>query len=183
MRKTLWIVVGVLLGAMVAPAARANSYTYSFTGACYFAGTSVSFTTNGPAVMGTDYTPNAGATDEFAGGTDSSGACIPPTDEGAILSIYWDPSPFNFCGGSSPCTIEMYLVTAADTIDGPTFAGSTIPTAPGTYDEYFGHGTLTLTVTSPEPSSYLLVLCGFGLLALIMTLRNRASANQAQASC
>jgi hypothetical protein len=181
MRKALWIIFGALLAVVVAPSARADSYTYSFTGACYFAGTSVSFTTTGPAVEGTEYTPNPGATDEFAGGAGvtGTGACTTPTDEGPIEYIEWEPSPFPFCGTTTICTIEMLLATATDTIDGPTFAGTTVPILPGTYTEYFDHGTLTISVTAPEPSSILFLLCGLGLLALILAVRKRHSVVQA----
>jgi hypothetical protein len=182
MRKALWILVAVLFVAIAAPAASADQYTYSFTGACYFAGTSVSFTTTGPAVKGTEYAPNPGATDEFAGGTNGLGACIPPTDEGPILYIEWEPSPYDFCGGTTPCTVEMLLATAADTIDGPTFAGLTVPTAPGTYTEYFDHGTLTISVTTPESSSLALLLSGLGLLVSILAIRKRTPVVLRQAS-
>jgi hypothetical protein len=67
-------------------------------GAGYFAGTDVSITTNGPAILGTLYSSNPGATDLFVNGI----------DEGAILGVEWEPSPFFF---GTP-TLEMYLFTA-----------------------------------------------------------------------
>ena len=174
MRKTLWIFVAVVFVAIAAPAASADQYTYSFVGACYFAGTNVSFATNGPALEGTDYIPNPGATDEFAfGGVQPSCASPAPIDLGAIEKIYFGPSPSDDCGGSSPCTLELFLVATGGT-DGPTFAGLTVPDTAGTYDEFFGNGALTITVATPEPSSLALLLCGLGLLVSILGIRKRA---------
>ena len=180
MRRALWIFVAVLFAVIVAPTAQADSYTYSFTGACYFAGTSVSFTTNGtPAVEGTDYTPNAGATDEFAfGGVQPSCASPAPIDLGAIEYLYFAPSPSDYCGGSSPCTLELFIV-ATEGVDGPTFTGLTVPTAPGTYDEFFGNGVLTIAET-PEPSSWVLLLLGLGLLGLMLAVRKNSPVARTQ---
>jgi hypothetical protein len=58
MRKALWIMLAALLVAIGAPAAMADSNTYAFVGAGYFAGTDVSITTNGPAILGTLYSSN-----------------------------------------------------------------------------------------------------------------------------
>jgi hypothetical protein len=93
MRNALWIVLAAILVALGAPAAMADSNTYAFVGAGYFAGTDVSITTNGPAVLGTLYSTNPGATDLFVNGN----------DEGVILGMEWEPSPFFF--GTS--TLEM----------------------------------------------------------------------------
>jgi PEP-CTERM motif-containing protein len=190
MKKTFWIILAGLFAAISAPAAMANSqYTYSFAGACYFAGTNVSFTTNGPAQLGSptlnDYTPNPGSTDEFAQGGNGYATCDSPasTDEGAITSIYFADSPFGFCGGPSPCTVQMFLVTGGDPTDGPTFAGLTVPDAPGTYDEFFGNGALKITVANtPEPASFALTLAGLGLLVLIAARRKRSAVGQALAN-
>jgi hypothetical protein len=70
MRKSLWIILTAVLVAICAPTARADSFTYSFVGTGYFAGTDVSFTTNGPAVLDSLYSPNPGATDLFVLGAD-----------------------------------------------------------------------------------------------------------------
>jgi hypothetical protein len=78
----------------------------------YSAGTDFSITTNGPAVLGTRYSTNPGATDLFVNGI----------DEGAILGVEWEPSPFFF--GTS--TLEMYLFTALDLVDGPTITGTQV---------------------------------------------------------
>lgn len=179
MRKTLWVILGALVVAVVAPAARANSYTYSFTGSCYFAGTSVSFTTNAPAVMGTEYTPNAGATDLYTAGTDYS-TCPPPvpvSDEGSIEYLYFAPSPYAFSPCSSVCTVQLYIVTAEDSASGPTIAGTVVPGL-GTFAEYFGNGTLTITESTtgvPEPSSFTFLLLGSGLLVMILAVWKRTS--------
>lgn len=187
MKKVLWLFVVALFVAIAAPAASADEYTYTFTGACYFAGTSVSFTTNGPAQLGSptlnDYTPNAGSTDEFAQGGNGYATCDSPlsVDEGAIEEIYFADSPYGFCGGPSICTVQMYLVTAADATDGPTFAGLTVPDAPGTYDEFFQNGELTITVAAPEPSSSVLLLGGLGLLGLMVAVRKNNPVARTQA--
>lgn len=166
MTKALWIVVAALLVVLSAPAAMADSsYTYAFAGTGYFAGTDMSFTSNGPAVLGDLYSVNPGSTDLFVNGT----------DEGTILDVQWEVSPFFF---GTP-TLQMSLLTALDMADGPTIAGTAIPGA-GTYAEFFGHGTLT--VTSPEPASSALMLAGLGLLAVIAAKRKRSAAGQSLAN-
>jgi hypothetical protein len=160
MREALWIMPAALLVAIGAPAGMADSNTYAFVGAGYFAGTDVSITNNGPAVLGTLYSTNPGATDLFVNGI----------DEGTILGVAWEPSPFFF---GTP-TLEMYLFTALDLVDGPTIA------ATGTYTEFFSHGTLT--VTAPEPTAFALMLPGLGLLGLIVAMRKRVPVGQSQVS-
>jgi hypothetical protein len=183
MRKALWFLVGALFVALVAPVAHASSYTYSFTGTCYFAGTSVSFTTNGPAVMNTDYTPNSGATDLFTGGTDYN-SCPPPvpvSDQGSIEYLYFAPSPYVFSPCTSVCTLQLYIVSTDDSASGPTLTGLTIP-GPGTYSDYFGNGgTLTVTeAVTPEPSSVALLLCPLVLLGFVYAARKRTPGVLAQ---
>jgi hypothetical protein len=179
MKRALWLLVAAVFVAVAAPAASADQFTYSFTGACFFGGTagtttSFSFTTNGPAVEGTDYTLNPGATDLFDAGTDYA-TCppqVPVSDYGAIEYVYFDPSTVDFCGGSTPCTIELYIVAELGS-QGPTISGTTVP-GPGVYDEYFGNGVLTVTdVTAPEPGSLVLLLCG--LAGLFLAMRKRVS--------
>jgi hypothetical protein len=165
MRRAMWTVFALLVVAIGVPSAVADSYTYSFVGTGYFAGTDVSMTTNGPAVINTAYSPNPGATDLFVLGT----------DEGSILDVEWETSPFNF---GTP-TLQMSLVTALDPADGPTIAATTIP-GPGTYTEFFGHGTLT--ITTPEPGTFALTLSELGLLVLILAMRKRTPAGQSQVS-
>jgi hypothetical protein len=73
----------------------------------------------------------------------------------------------------------MYLFTALDLVDGLTIAATAIP-GPGTYTEFFNHGTLT--VTAPEPTAFSLMLPGLGVLGLILAMRKRAPAGQSQVS-
>jgi hypothetical protein len=183
MRKALWFLVAALFVALVAPVAHASSYTYSFTGTCYFAGTSVSFTTNGPAAMNTDYAPNPGATDLYTAGTDYN-TCPPPvpvSDEGSIEYLYFAQSPYVFSPCTSVCTVQLYIVSTDDSASGPTLAGLTIP-GPGTYSEYFGNGTLTVTeAVTPEPSSVALLLCALVLLGFVSAARKRTPGGLTQA--
>jgi hypothetical protein len=165
MRKSLWIILTAVLVAICAPTARADSFTYSFVGTGYFAGTDVSFTTNGPAVLDSSYSPNTGATDLFVLGA----------DKGPILTEECETSPFLF---GTP-TLQTSLLTALDTADGPTIAGTTIP-GPGTYTEFFGHSTLT--VTTPEPRASIPPLSGLGLLGLIFAMRKRSPVSQSPIS-
>jgi PEP-CTERM motif len=166
MTRVMWIVVAALVVAIGAPAAMADSSeTYTFVGTGYFQGTDMSFTSNGPAVLGDLYSVNSGSTDLFVLGT----------DEGTILDLQWEVSPFFF---GTP-TLQMSLLTALDMADGPTIAGVSIPGV-GTYTEFFGHGTLT--VTSPEPTSSALTLAGLGLLALVAARRKRSAAGEAPAN-
>lgn len=171
MRKFLWIVLAALFVAIGAPGAKADAYTYTFIGTGYFAGTDVSFTIHGPAVFGDLYAPNPGATDLFVTGI----------NEGSIYDMKWELSPYVFSPCTSVCTVQMYLLATRDVLDGPTFAGTTIP-GPGVYGEYFGHGTLTITAATPEPTSFVLMLSGLGLLGLILAIRKRTPVVQSPAS-
>jgi hypothetical protein len=132
----------------------ADSNTYAFVGAGYFAGTDVSITTNGPAVLGTLYSTNPGATDPFVNGI----------DEGTILGVAWEPSPFFFGTPLSRCIFSRHSIW----VDGPTITGTA------------RHGTLT--VTAPEPTAFALMLPGLGLLGLIVAMRERVPVGQSQAS-
>lgn len=168
MRKYLWIILALLVVAIGAPAAMADSYNYTFVGAVYFAGTDVSFTVNGPVELNTVYSIilNPGSTDLFV--TQPGGS---PVDEGVITGMEWIESPYAYCGTSAVCTVQLSLLTANDAADGPTIAGTTIPGI-GTYGEFFDHGTLTIsTVATPEPNTFALTLSGMALLGLMVAMR------------
>jgi hypothetical protein len=148
----------------------ADSYNYAFVGAVYFAGTDVSFTVNGPIELNTVYSIalNPGSTDLFV--TQPGGS---PVDEGVITGMEWIDSPYAYCGTSAVCTVQLSLLTAKDTADGPTIAGTVIPGI-GTYTEFFDHGTLTISpaVATPEPTTLALMLSGMALLGLMVVRKH-----------
>jgi hypothetical protein len=173
MRKTLWIILAVLLG-LAAPKAIADSFTYTYVGTDWFAGTTITFQdTAGPAPLGTSFVPIA-ATDLFVNSTGTT------QDLGPIQSVEFFgngiPSStillINTTGTSQYLPIQIFLdFGSLDPGNAGTYSaqGGTI----GTNQSFTGGGSLQIqssTVATPEPGAGALLLVGIGLALALRKL-------------
>ena len=148
MRKTLWIIsVLLLISAIGAQRAHADSFTYSFVGAGALSGTNFTVVdTSGPALFGSNLASFLASPSDLI---------LSGIDEGPITLI------------SIQTTTDMFIGSNI------TFGHATIltffnPSVVGTYQTDAG----ILTVAAPEPSSVVLMLIG---IALVLLLRKRNS--------
>jgi hypothetical protein len=163
MKKSVWLVLALLALAVFTPAAHADTYTYTFTGAGTVSGTDFTLVdTAGP--LGFSTTANdigfvTTATDEFMFGIDygAIGQIFLYLDDGnGAIAIY---APRGGFGG----TLTNLTDLGVD----------------GTYSLGPGDGTLTIsstpsTTVAPEPGSIALVLAGAGLLGLLAVRKQAA---------
>ncbi|HEY4951574.1 MAG TPA: PEP-CTERM sorting domain-containing protein [Candidatus Acidoferrales bacterium] len=161
MRKSLWIIVAVLLVAIGAPVSHADSTDYTLS----FSGGNPNPTSGGTVVFddSTDtYTTFlvdfTGLSFDFSG---STSADIPTTGTWFGCAFPGDTGP---CGTMALLQVGSALLTSSGI---PSGSAKT-------------NGTYALTaVTAPEPSSYALMLLGVGL---VFVMRKRVGQGLPQAS-
>jgi hypothetical protein len=165
MRKSLWIILAVLLVAIAAPDAHADSFTYTYTDTV---GDDFSWTT--AAISAVSMQTTLPAADLTA--TSTSG----PTAGCVTSTVILDSGGF----GSTDTFFSGCSTHGIANADGFALADYSTP---GTY---FGVGLGTMVVTAavaavaaPEPSSVGLLLAGIGLLVV---MRKRIGQGLPQAS-
>jgi hypothetical protein len=166
MRESLWIVpVLSLFAAIGAPAARADSFTYSYTWSSPSAG--ISFTT--APIAGVTMATTVPAADLTA--ATSSGSWAGCATASVVLDQGGQGGTELHLNGSScgVLTVEIF----------DSYAQSDY-TTPGTYTDASTKSTLVVTDVSatPEPSSLALMLVGIGFL-LVMWKRLAQGPQQA----
>jgi hypothetical protein len=166
MRKTIWIVPAFMLfSAIGTPTAHAGAiYTISFTG------------TNAPSVVGSDlvtYDPTAmdfttPSIDILYSGTDYPlGLFLPQLVTSPTNDTFSWSAGTNCTGPPLPICGSSFISVNDQTTDQGLYAflillGGDIPS---------GEGTVTFTAATPEPSTYILMLSGIGLLGLMLVKR------------
>jgi hypothetical protein len=170
MRKSLWIILTVLLVAIAAPSALANSCTYTYT-QVDLGITDFTWTTNA--------IPCVTSTDTFLPASSLASSSVNPS---------YVPTPISAVGldvGFPAGGIETDFGISGGVADGSWTLSEYSTT--GTYAESFfaGEETLTLTVAAtpvaatPEPSSVALMLLGVGL---VFVMRKRIGQGLPQAT-
>jgi hypothetical protein len=165
MRKSMWIMLAVLLVAIGAPNVHADSFTYTYTDTV---GDDFSWTTAAiSAVTMQTIVPAADLT-----ATSTSG----PTAGCVTSSVVLD-------GGGSGITETFFSGCSTNGIENADGFALADYSTPGTY---FGVGLGTMVVTAaaaavaaPEPSSVALMLLGVGL---VFVMRKRIGQDLPQAS-
>ena len=161
MRKSLWITLAVLLVAIGAPLAHADSFTYTYTDTLHgFSWTTAAIS----AVTMETFLPGADLT-----ASSSSGVFPGCVNSGVVL----DAGGGSISTFFSDCTIPEISNPANG------FALTDYST-PGTYESPFGNIlVVTAAVAAPEPSSVALMLLGVGL---VFVMRKRIGQRLPQAS-
>ena len=144
MRKSLWIMLAVIVVAVSAPHARADSFTYTYSdNGISWTTTAISAVTMQTTVPAADLTATSNT--GFVAGCTTSGVVLDDSGTGNITTDFSGCNVLVISFGSFPLT------------DFST---------PGTYE--LGGTTLVVTpaVATPEPSSVALMLLGGGLVLL-----------------
>ena len=165
MRKSLWIVLAVIVVAVSAPNAYSDSFTYSYTDNSFTL--HYSFTTAAiPAVTMETTVP---ASDLTASSVTSG--CV-------ISSVVLDANESAFSGSASGGTNATFTGCALLGIFGNDEFALADYSTPGTYVSP-NDSSVTLVVTSagsvaaPEPSSVALMLLGVGLVFVLQKRNSR----------
>jgi hypothetical protein len=171
MRKTMWMILMLLVGAIVAPCVRADTVTFTCTGDNNNGMPTPPF--YGPCLVAVPTAPNVTFPSPTLDITwDSQSIDIPlpvawPDDD----SYSWFASDnFFFIFNNSPMASPGSVSADAITNLPPVSSGFGL-------SEF---GTLTFTpgsgtVAAPEPNTVTLMLIGIGLLGLIMMMRKRTA--------
>ena len=163
MRKSLWITLAVLLVAIGAPLAHADSFTYTYTDT----DDGISWTTAAISAVTMETTvPSADLT-----ASSNSGITAGCVTSSVVLDLQGSGGTATFFSGCNFSAIGS----------GDGFALTDYST-PGTYvSPNFAHDTLVVTaaVAAPEPSSVALMLLGVGL---VFVMRKRVGQGLPQAS-
>ena len=166
MRKSLWIILAVLVGA---PYAHADSFVYTYTVAL------------DPAVYGATFTtkPMQAVT---ASTTLTTVDLRSYSLTGSFYLASFDKFILDYGGaGDQAILTSNGLGTASATYSGDDEFPLIDYRTPGTYSN--GNGTDTLIVReTPEPATLGLMLTGVGLLGLMMLMRKRMGQRFPQAS-
>jgi len=180
MRKSFWIVplLFLLFAVIDVSAARADSISYSYTGAGVFAGTQFTYISLSGYLSAAEYATPTTATDLYLNGVDFAPIAqivffVDPTS----ARLYFCAPPLNPNQGSA-C------------YGGPFF--SSLPSVPGTFLSVDNvsvangvDGTLVvsdLSVATPEPGTFSLMLIAIGLLGAMLVMRKRIAPGLPQAS-
>lgn len=166
MRKAFWV-IPVLLFALGAPAAHADSFTYTFTSTDPSAGFTVT-TVASPAITAATVFTSAELTTAIVTGSLITGETITAITLGGGGNPTNDPGVAELSLTGGPYIgIGYFLLNSMTYADYAT---------PGTYTYTFASGTNTLVVSavpSPEPSTLTFLLTGAGLLGFMAVLRGR----------
>jgi hypothetical protein len=158
MRKTLWIILAVLVVAIGAPYAQADAFVYSYT------------VTFDPPLYGATFTTKPQA-------VTAPNAILTATDlrsyslTGSFYLGTLDEFILNYGGGGAQAILTSNgLGTASATYSSNDEFTLIDYSTPGTYSS----GIATLSVSRvPEPATLELMLTGVGLLGLMMVMRIR----------
>jgi hypothetical protein len=167
MRKSLWIMLAVLLVAIGAPNAHADSFTYTYTGTAPSFGFDYSWTTE--AISGVTMQTTVPAADLTATSTSGITGCV-------ITSVILNASGLgnNNTNLGGCFLLEVFgndLFAPSDYITPGTYVGNSVVTK--------STMTVTRAVAMPEPSSVALMLLGVGL---VFVMRKRIGQSLPQAS-
>jgi hypothetical protein len=158
MRKSLWIMLAVMVVAVNAPNAHADSFTYAYSNS----GDGISWTTE--AIPAVTMPTTVLAADLTA--TSNTGFVAGCVTSSVTLDANGDGGTATFFSGCSTGAIELG--------DGFSIADYSTP---GTYINSITSSTLVVTaaaVATPEPSSVALMLLGVGALLLLVMRRRIA---------
>lgn len=158
MRKSLWIMLAVMVVAVGAPNAHADSFTYDFTSTTAGATGSVEFTES--SILTSLTTISSFTSDTFSN----------------LLSLTIAPESGESCGflAGGPCIGATFPFGGGTLTAFYTFSSNL--TSTGTYDTNGSNsGTLVISEvsTAPEPSSVALMLLGVGLVFLLRKRNSR----------
>lgn len=161
MRKTMWMILALLLGAVVAPCVRADSVTFT----CYTLGVCVVAPPTAPDVTFS----SSGTTLDITWYSQTFDVTL-PGDWSDTDSMYWGASNSEFIIGDNNHVfdLEPYVYPI----------NTTLPSGAGISEG----GPLTFTsgsVPTPEPGTSALMLLGIGL---VLVMRKRIARGYPQAT-
>jgi hypothetical protein len=161
MRKASWIgLVALVVAIAASPSAHADTtYTYTFDGAGVLAGNNFSFSTEGAAVLGTDYILSTPVPFMYAEQSETSIISVDflfdSLYDGGVYALFVN------CSSYFGCSISPM-----------PFSGLTDLSASGTYVLTTGNSSgSSLSIATPEPGAGILTLSGIILLALMLAVR------------
>ena len=160
MRKSLWIILALLLVASVSPNAHAQDFTYTVTNT--LPGYESSWTTEPISLelLSTDLAP-ADLVSTSVTGSEVAGCNV----SSGVLDAFGYGEEITTFGGTT-CAAPYRVM-----VNGDGFRLSDYST-PGTYTG--SYDTMVVTaVETPEPATFGLVLTGAGLLGFMMVMRKR----------
>ncbi len=177
MRKALWIVLAVLLGAGGGMAHADNIDTFAVSGSILPASGSGATCAPSPCTLG-----GVIAIDVTTGVIESADITL-SNGTPAVTYFYGNPiyvAPYIYVGDSDGYSLGLGLTSpAVPTLVGYAGGGfgvdeiGAVSPSPALYASQDAEGTLT--ATTPEPSTVTLMLIGIGLLGLAMVMRKRSN--------